>query len=75
MTVRRIALIAGFLLVPGLALAQRTTTGTVTGHIVDSNGGVLPGVTVTLKSPEALGAFTAITDAKSVLSGFRARSC
>jgi hypothetical protein len=64
MTVRRIALIAGFLLIPGLALAQRTTTGTVTGRIVDANGGVLPGVTVTLKSPEALGAFSAVTDAK-----------
>ena len=52
-----------FLLVPVLAFAQRTTTGTVTGRIVDANGGVLPGVTVTLKSPEALGLFSGVTDA------------
>jgi Carboxypeptidase regulatory-like domain len=64
MTFRRAVLIAGFLLVPVIALAQRTTTGTIAGRIVDANGGVLPGVTVTVKSPEALGEFNAVTDAK-----------
>src|SRR6476660_8905512 len=44
------------------AFAQRTTTGTVIGKIVDSSGAVLPGVTVTLTSPEALGQFTGVTD-------------
>ena len=29
---------------------------------VDSSGSVLPGVTISLKSPEALGDFTAVTD-------------
>ena len=63
MAVRRAVFLAAFLLVPVLAFAQRTTTGTVTGRIVDANGGVLPGVTVTLKSPEALGVFSGVTDA------------
>jgi Carboxypeptidase regulatory-like domain len=62
MTLRRAVFAAVLLLTPSLALGQRTTTGTVTGRIVDSNGGVLPGVTVTLKSPEALGTFTGVTD-------------
>lgn len=66
MAFRRAILMAGFLLVPALALAQRTTTGTVTGRIVDSNGGVLPGVTVTLKSPEALGEFSGVTDGEGI---------
>ncbi len=64
MTLRRVVFIAGSLLMPALALAQRTTTGTIAGRIVDSNGGVLPGVTITVKSPEALGDFTAVTDAR-----------
>jgi len=51
---------------PASALAQRTTTGTVIGKIVDSSGAVLPGVTVTLTSPEALGTFTGVTDGQGV---------
>src|SRR5712691_13057060 len=47
---------------PAAAFAQRATTGTVTGKIVDSSGAVLPGVTVTLTSPEALGQFSTVTD-------------
>jgi Carboxypeptidase regulatory-like domain len=46
------------------AFAQRTTTGTVIGKIADSSGAVLPGVTVTLSSPEALGQFTGVTDSQ-----------
>ena len=53
-------------LVPAAALAQRTTTGTVTGRVVDSSGAVLPGVTVTLKSPEALGGFVAVSDHEGI---------
>src|SRR5262245_38879807 len=48
------------------ALAQRTTTGTIAGRITDSSGAVLPGVTLTVTSPEALGQFVAITDAQGV---------
>jgi len=62
----RAALVLAFALVPVLALGQRTTTGTVTGKIVDSSGAVLPGVTLTLTSPEALGQFSAVTDAQGM---------
>jgi hypothetical protein len=51
------------LLVPpaGAALAQ--TSGTLTGRALDSSGGVLPGVTVTITSPAMIGgARTAVTD-------------
>ena len=51
---------------PSLALAQRTTTGTIAGKITDSTGAVVPGVTLTVTSPEALGQFTAITDLQGV---------
>jgi len=53
---------AVFVSFPAAASAQRTTTGTIVGKIVDSSGAVLPGVTISLKSPEALGDFTAVTD-------------
>lgn len=49
---------------PRSLFAQATGTGTVVGRVADSSGGVLPGVTVTLRSPEALGQFTAVTDAE-----------
>src|SRR6185295_9882718 len=51
---------------PATALAQRATTGTVTGKVLDSSGAVLPGVTVSLKSPEALGQFSAVTDGEGI---------
>src|SRR5690349_8415117 len=43
------------------ALAQ--TTGRLVGTIVDAQGAVLPGVTVTVTSPNLQGANTQITDA------------
>src|SRR5712691_1665764 len=58
----RLPLLLVVCLVPGTAFGQRSTTGTVTGKIVDSSGAVLPGVTISLKSPEALGQFTGVTD-------------
>ena len=42
------------------ALAQ--TTGQIIGTIVDAQGGVLPGVTVTASSPQLQGTRTAVTD-------------
>ena len=48
--------------VPAVAFGQRTTTGTIVGKIVDASGAVLPGVTVQLTSPEALGDFSGVTD-------------
>jgi hypothetical protein len=53
-------------LCPVEAFAQRATTGTVTGRVIDSSGAVLPGVAVTLKSAEALGVFTGVTDAQGL---------
>ena len=64
--IRRIlALVAAVLVVcPALAHAQAAGTGSVIGKVADSSGGLLPGVTVTFKSPEALGSFTGVTDAQ-----------
>jgi hypothetical protein len=59
-------MVSALLLWPALALAQATGTGTVTGRVVDASGAVLPGVTVTMKSPQALGQFTAVTDTQGV---------
>ena len=42
------------------AFAQ--TTGQITGTIVDAQGGVLPGVTVTASSPQLQGVRTAVSD-------------
>src|SRR5688500_1826101 len=38
-----------------------SSTGTIQGRVMDSQGAVLPGVTVTATSPSALGAQTAVT--------------
>lgn len=65
MTCRGHALVLVLALVPAVALGQRTT-GTVTGKVADSSGAVLPGVTITLKSAEALGDFSGITDSQGV---------
>ncbi|MEO7276086.1 MAG: TonB-dependent receptor, partial [Vicinamibacterales bacterium] len=66
--IRRIlALVAAALVIgPALAQAQASGTGSVIGKVADSSGAVLPGVTVTLKSPEALGSYTGLTDAQGV---------
>ena len=61
-----VAIVVSALAAPSAALAQRTTTGTVTGRIADPTGAILPGVTVALTSPDALGTFTAVTDAEGV---------
>jgi hypothetical protein len=66
MCIPRSALVLLVALAPGIALAQQATTGVVTGRVVDSSGAVLPGVTVSLKSPEALGTFTGVTDAQGL---------
>jgi Carboxypeptidase regulatory-like domain len=59
----RVLVLFALLLAPAAAAAQRATTGTVTGRVVDSSGAVLPGATITLQSPEALGQFSAVSDA------------
>jgi len=45
----------------GSLLFGQTQTGTITGTVVDETGAVLPGVTVTLTSPDMLGARTMVT--------------
>ena len=45
----------------GTAYGQETTTGSITGEVVDSTGAALPGVTVTLVSSQGTKAF--VTDA------------
>jgi hypothetical protein len=52
------------LVVSASAFAQgggASSTGTIQGRVMDSQGAVLPGVTVTATSPSALGAQTAVT--------------
>ena len=66
MRLRIAAILLVLLPLPALALGQATGTGTVTGRVVDSSGGVLPGVTVTMRSPQALGQFTAVTDTQGL---------
>ena len=61
-----LGLVSALLLLPSFVFAQASGTGTVTGRIVDSSGAVLPGVTVTMKSPQALGQFTAISDSQGL---------
>ena len=56
-----IAVIVAF---AGNAFAQgggASSTGTIQGRVADSQGAVLPGVTVTATSPSALGAQTTVT--------------
>jgi hypothetical protein len=61
-----VVLFAVLMSLPVLARAQASGTGSVIGKVADTSGGVLPGVTVTLKSPEALGSFTAVSDAQGL---------
>jgi hypothetical protein len=55
------------LLVPGFVLAQgggASSTGSISGQVVDGSGAVLPGVTVTITSPSLIGSQTAVTNAE-----------
>jgi hypothetical protein len=48
-------------LVPRLAVAQGTPTGTISGRVTSSDGLPLPGVTVTATAPVLQGDRTAVT--------------
>ena len=52
--------LAGFLLAP--SVWAQTTTGVIRGVVTDDSGGVLPGVTVTLKGPATAGTPTTTTN-------------
>ena len=59
------ALIAVMLMVAAPAFAQgggASSTGSISGEVKDTQGGVLPGVTVTATSPAQIGALTAVTN-------------
>lgn len=54
------------LVVGGTAYGQGVQTGVLTGTVVDADGLVLPGATVTVISPALQGARTSVTDANGV---------
>jgi Carboxypeptidase regulatory-like domain/TonB dependent receptor-like, beta-barrel len=61
---RRILILSLLVLLAALPLAAQSLTGTVTGTVKDEQGGVLPGVTVTLAGKT--GTRTAVTDAEGI---------
>ena len=56
-----VALFASLALSASLSLAQ--TTGDIAGHVLDEQGGALPGVTVDASGPAFQGVRTSVTDA------------
>jgi hypothetical protein len=65
MTYRRVALfiLSGIVLLPGLAWAQSSGTGSIAGGVRDTTGAVLPGVTVEAASPALIEKIrTVVTD-------------
>jgi Carboxypeptidase regulatory-like domain len=61
MSTRTIASTLLCLALASMAVAQATGTGSVIGRITDASGAVLPGANITLKSPEALGVYSAVS--------------
>jgi outer membrane receptor protein involved in Fe transport len=59
---RRILILSLLVLLAALPLAAQSLTGTITGTVKDEQGGVLPGVTVTLAGKT--GTRTVVTDAE-----------
>jgi hypothetical protein len=55
-------------LLSNVAFAQGVQTGVLTGTVIDNDGLVLPGVSVTVTSPALQGSRTAVTDANGVYS-------
>ena len=54
------------------ALAQvSTTTGSINGKVSDATGGVLPGVTVTVASPNMQGTRSTVTDEAATIASRR----
>lgn len=66
MNLFRCALVVMLALTPVTVLGQMGTTGVVSGKVTDSSGAVLPGVTIVLRSPEALGEFTGVSDERGM---------
>jgi carboxypeptidase family protein len=62
-SVIRVAMLAAVAFTVAVMPAFAQTTGRLVGSIVDAQGAVLPGVTVTVTSPQLQGANTTVTDA------------
>lgn len=60
----RIAAVLATVLLLGLPVLGQTSTGTLSGNVVDTNGEALPGVTVSLSGANLLGTRTQTTDAE-----------
>lgn len=59
----RILLLAALVFTAGGPASAQSTTGTITGRALDTSGGVLPGVNVSISSPAMIGgAREAVTD-------------
>jgi outer membrane receptor for ferrienterochelin and colicin len=67
----RMVLAAIVVLALAAGAAAQTTTGTISGRVLDSQGGALPGATVTAKSPNLQGSREAVTSANGdyILTG------
>jgi len=61
MSAKGVVLVLALALGTGVAFAQ--TTGGLRGTVKDAQGGLLPGVTITATSPDAIAAAVAITEA------------
>jgi len=61
MTRRLVSLVAMLLLLPALADAQ-IEQGRITGTVTDAQGAILPGATVTAKSPALMGTRSVVTE-------------
>jgi hypothetical protein len=56
------AIVLQWLVVPGVTIAQETTTGSITGQVLDAQGAVVPEARVTIRSGQ--GATSVATDAR-----------
>jgi outer membrane receptor for ferrienterochelin and colicin len=67
----RMVLAAIVVLALAAGAAAQTTTGTISGRVLDSQGGALPGATVTAKSPNLQGSRETVTSANGdyILTG------
>jgi hypothetical protein len=61
---RKILILSLLVLLAAIPLAAQSLTGTITGTVKDEQGGVLPGVTMTLAGKT--GTRTAVTDAEGI---------
>ena len=63
----RCLMVAALLAVAASAHAQPAQTGTISGTVLDTSGGVMPGVTLTATSQDRGFIRLAVTDRKSVV--------